>query len=203
MSPLFWLFLMESATSCVIFVHLWQSLLLLGKCSAFLLVVYFCPALQDNLQAKSALAHVIFGGGDILCFCRVQMLSCQLGYIVKREFREMRFIFHVNTRLYVTGLICFNLASLKQGWQDPCVLAAGDVLYLLNHCSCLYFGNCRRESFFEPGGPDLKKQYAVSGVTNSIPKNPGLTAASQLSGTDLRALFHQGCQHLPMRVTEP
>lgn len=99
---------------------------------------------------------------------------------------------------WINLLICFNLASLRQGWQDPCVLAAGDILYLLYHCSCLYFGNCRRESFFEPGGPDFKKQCAVNGVLNSIPKNPGLTAASSLSGTSLRTLFQQGCQRLAM-----
>lgn len=76
---------------------------------------------------------------------------------------EVRFIFCLNTGLYsghVTGLICFNLASMKQDWQDPSVLVAGDILYLLNCCSCLYFGNCRRESFLKAGGPDLKKHFA-------------------------------------------
>lgn len=42
---------------------------------------------------------------------------------------------------------------MKQDWQDPHVLAAGNVLCLL---SCLYFENCRRERFFEPGRTDLK-----------------------------------------------
>lgn len=100
---------------------------------------------------------------------------------MKGEFGEVRFIFCLNTGLYsghVTGSICFNLASLKENWQNPSVLAAGDILYLLNCCSCLYFGSCRRESFLEAGGPDLKKQYVNEGVMNSIPKNPGLTVAS-------------------------
>lgn len=45
-------------------------------------------------------------------------------------------------------------AGLSRSMAD--VFAAGDVLCPRSCCSCSCFGNCRRESRFKRGGPDLK-----------------------------------------------
>lgn len=79
---------------------------------------------------------------------------------------------------WINLLICFNLASLKKDWQDPSVLAAGDILCLLKCCSWLVLWELQEGKLIWARSPDFKKQCAMSGVMNNIPKNSGLTAAS-------------------------